>query len=378
MKAGRKTLKDLYIFLILLILTKSQTQNGPFKPGCIETRNITILLYGYTRTELMVQNFRFYHRNLVENNPCYTIHMYLNHRQRAIHLKGDAQSYNLIETEPSVKSNEHIIQDFRLNGPKATPSSKQTWLYIARTSHNQTDNYHQLELLQNEKHWDVLVACNPSICPTRDWIATNRVLPYGTSIQSQRDTLDLLKDPDFNKFDYATPFGNEKCNPTFSKWKVINIIVYNFHSKYLSLALSSGLLTRQHKIVFYIVDDEASQLFWQHYLKAHHLDNNINIVTFSFSDIFNIKEKRDIVIPPNFQKVKNDIYAVIGDFSSEVELNWICREDIMPRFPNLIVYHNAITDRKPKDYCFMVNIKNLEYEDDIFEQIKQDRPNLCR
>lgn len=290
--------------------------------GCIERRTITVLFYGErSKIKLMTQMLRFFHRNLIEKTSSgFTIHVYLGSRQQTILLRDDTETYNQMEAGLPVTSSQHIIEDYLIHGPASTPDHKQTILYIAMTSDNQTDAYHQLDLLQKQKHWDVLVACNPSVCPTSRWIAINRVLPYETSRQWLRNTLGLLQNPDYNRFDSylatAPAMGQRRCKPSSSKWRSINIIVHDFKGNYLASAINSELLIntqqqqqKQRKIVFYAEEaDKTPQQFWRYYLKANGLDHMIRVLSYSLYDI------EQLVIPRNFEKVKNDIFVAIGDF----------------------------------------------------------------
>lgn len=365
--------------------------NSPY--GCIETREITILFYGEAKkTKMMTQMFRFFHRNLVEKTSCYTIYVYLESLQRTIPLLGedDTKTYNLIEAGLPVKSSQPIINDYRIHGQTSTSQNKQTILYIVITSNNQTESYHELDLLQKQKHWDILVACNPSVCPTGYWIPINRVLPYDTSYQWLHNTLALLRNPDYNRFDNDNAntllSGQKPCTQNSSKWKSINIIVDDFKENYLTLAIDSGLLLnsqqqkqqQRRKIIFYNEEaDEAPQQFWRYYLKAHGIDHLIEIVSFSLNDIFNHGKKKQSVIPKDFEKVKDDIFVAVGDFTKTFEIHWICRIDTMIRFPKLIVYHILVAERTTNKHCFLATIKGLEYESDLFKQIKRDRPEVC-
>ena len=195
----------------------------------------------------------------------------------------------------------------------------------------------------------------------------------------------LLQNPDYNRFDSylatAPTMGQRRCKPSSSKWRSINIIVHDFKGNYLASAINSELLIntqqqqqqqKQRKIVFYAEEaDKTPQQFWRYYLKANGLDHMIRVLSYSLYDI------EQLVIPRNFEKVKNDIFVAIGDFSIETEIRWICDWKIQPRFPNLIVYDNLVAERKPKKDCFLATFKGLEYEDDLFEQIKRDRPEVC-
>ena len=63
----------------------------------------------------------------------------------------------------------------------------------------------KLKNLQRKKLWDIIFYCRAEICPKEKWIPKHRIVKADdkeTEEKKMKDILDLIKEPDYNRFEF--------------------------------------------------------------------------------------------------------------------------------------------------------------------------------
>ena len=247
-------------FLFILFSITSPCKGGIFGEdfsllSCLERRNVTIIFNWYHSNEVIEKLLGFYLKPLIQNEACYIINIYDWQEDRVFQLREDF-NYNHIErlvlapverinidddeefkykSEPKANAREPNVMKFvkRLSNEATKTLMKQTIVDMSATS-----GHKYLKKLQIEKNWDVIVFCY-EYCheaiyewlPIHRSIVTYNLLNYirNTPI---KDLTDLIKNPDFNRFDFSYQFirhdGNYFNASCMSRFNKIHISVTNF------------------------------------------------------------------------------------------------------------------------------------------------------
>lgn len=267
--------------------------------GCLETSNITFITpftdpkRNNFPTSLIVRNL------IASQDPCHTI-FYFNRCLRKLIEWKDDHGEAIIEADVEGTMDESEFVEFieSLNNQKfkeSDPISKQILLifsFLPREKKqyifNSSRILNAIGLLENETHWKVIFDCEPAACPMTSALPLNQIIPIGGSLRDNNIRLkDLVRNPDFDKFEFIKYIKLNDLNLTCLTNKTVHIIYdeYFFGTKLLEDLILIKHNSKVNKFIIYRDPDIDDQLFWNYYMERRGL-NQMKITLTSLNKRF--------------------------------------------------------------------------------------------
>eukprot|EP00111_Clytia_hemisphaerica_P017784 TCONS_00052592-protein len=212
----------LMLFNLYLAFNNGETierqSTGSPSRHCLSHKTITIISDGVISNTIQygLEGLVYHLRGMIEQEPCYTFYVYLSREQRFMKWTHKDEAFqNRIENNNLILlSPNETLQVIKKYGELITTlrSAKQTLVYFALSDLYKRNQgvFDSLRNLQVDDNVEVVVICVVATCPTQgeEWIPFYRILPYEntqssqTTMQLYRNLKDLLKNPNFNRYEY--------------------------------------------------------------------------------------------------------------------------------------------------------------------------------
>lgn len=275
-------------------------------------------------------------------DPCTKISYYNYNLQKVVQWKGDRSKIKDFDRDRDHENMyvefEELLESFYM-GEKfnesfntTTTTMRQT-LIIDHQSYFSKKMRKTIELLENETKWNVIVVCLSNKCPIITRLPINRMIILPTVLHDvgtiegeeyrsiQKNIKDLIRNPDFNEFEFIKYIKIDDKNLTCLANK--NVHIYsNFFTRGLleMIALIKYNIPKDStKFIIYLDNGEE---FPPYFLKKHGLSNIISIVELDSFSGFNFpKLTKDGILffnmhYPVLRHFEN--YSSSGNFNNSV------------------------------------------------------------
>ena len=244
--------------------------------GCLEKTNVTVIL---PRTN-NVEDDNLYKLMKVLEDPCNTIFYFAQQSQKVIQWKGDRNEFVVHHMK---SSGEPEYMDFILNLRDHQFNKNDTTTQILLIHYIQLSDQALkiLEVIHKETPWKIIITCSISDCPIIPDYPMNRMVPIRDIEDTESRLRDLVRNPDFSKFEFLKYIKLDNVNLKCLANKTIHI----FHG-YPSLKLFENValiaynireLSNSTKIILYFPKWKINNKFWKSYLEKSGLNNIMNI-----------------------------------------------------------------------------------------------------
>ena len=192
--------------------------------GCIEKTNVT-LFSDYS--SIYYQNGLYQALNHLENDPCFNVFNFVDYMQRKIvpWLK-DENLIERIDLDANGRKEAlfEFVENLRHDHKYTNDSTKQILLIFGFLSSNDDRIINTLEQLHNETTWIIITSSLPEQWPRSQILPFNRFIPFQFMRQTFNDLIGVIKNPDFDRFEYLKYLKLNNQNLTCLAKKTIHIL----------------------------------------------------------------------------------------------------------------------------------------------------------
>ena len=329
--------------------------------GCIEKTNVTLFSFSIS----YYNNDLYQALNYLENNPCFIIFNFDYMQRKIVPWLKDrdlVENIRLYQNDGNEALFE-FVENLRHDHKYTNGSTKQILLILKDLFTNDNDDRitNALEQLHNETTWNIIISCLPEQCPRSQILPVNRIIPYQRMRQTVNDLIEVIKNPDFDRFEYLKYLKLNNQNLTCLANKTIHILPTFLKSTRLIenivLILSVDVSL---KVVLDLYSEpeepEGSEFhdshilyleseFWKYYLKKNRVLNNENLKIISrFSRI----------TLDGIDQDSNDLYLIDG-FSSSRFISKYCNESnqvsIRGKKKFIVIIHMEAKSKENEKKC---------------------------
>ena len=220
----------LFLLNVLVVEGMGEYFNAPLSTtyGCLERKNVTVM-YTYYHP-IMSDNGNLFLINKLLNDledPCYTFFVYSPSLKKVV--RWDSDYLNPLDDSfaPILTDRESLVFIGSLQAQQSEVGAKQVLLVFGITVGNVLK---QIEILDAEANWDVIIICISVYCPVSQTIPINRFvflsffsMPFNGDFMVTSRLIALFKNPDFNKIEYLKQVKPEDERLKCLKNKTIHI-----------------------------------------------------------------------------------------------------------------------------------------------------------
>ena len=228
--------------------------------GCIEKTNVTVILPRTTKIydlEYFCDYEYNYDYKLMKalEDPCNTIFYFVQQSQKVIQWKGDQNEFEVHHKE---SSGDQQYMDFIISLRDHQFKKYDTTIQILLIHLTQLSDeaLKILKEMHKETSWKIIIACIPLVeCQTIRYLPINRIVPIHTRKNSEIRLGDLVRNPDFNKFEFLKYIKLDNVNLKCLENKTIHVFVWIPSLKLLDnvalIAYNAQELSANSKIILY-------------------------------------------------------------------------------------------------------------------------------
>ena len=238
--------------------------------GCIEKTNVTLFSFSIS----YYHNDLYQALNYLENNPCFIIFNFDYMQRKIVPWLKDrdlVENIRLYQNDGNEALFE-FVENLRHDHKYTNGSTKQILLILKDPFTNDNDDRitNALEQLHNETTWNVIISCLPEQCPRSQILPVNRIIPYQRMRQTVNDLIEVIKNPDFDRFEYLKYLKLNNQNLTCLANKTIHILPTLMSTKMIEniVLISSVDISLKVAILF---GQHFDSEFWEYYLKKNKL-----------------------------------------------------------------------------------------------------------
>lgn len=282
-----KNLFGLIVIQCLLMVTvkgiqDSRTSSLLKSYGCLEHTSITVFVPDMSEYEYIKRTIE-----IIEaiEDPCNTVLIFCPRSRKIIDWKNNLKSIMTTHKSDVGKQNVEFIRSLReQNIAKNEDVTLRILLVLQFGSNMEKDFSRELQLLQRGTDWDVIISCYFN-CPSIQDFPINRIVPTIFDREITNGVKDLVKNPDFDKFEYLKHVKMNHVNLTCLVKKTVHV----FHLyKSLDLLEDAVLLAHNTKSSHVTLHNQKlfwDLRFWEHYMEQHKL-SALNISMEFYNDSY--------------------------------------------------------------------------------------------
>ena len=232
---------------------------------------------------------------LMEDSPCFELFVFENSIRRSVPWEEfKANSYRVRK----VLSNKEIVgliqDEFHVeeNRPNTYHSNKeQTVLFFRHHWHRDyMDMLRELEMLDNKDNWKVIIGCHVVGCPVSQTLPIQRVAAEWDLSFEPKTFIDLIRNPNFNKFDYLkhVKLDDDRLKCLTNK----SIHIQDIYTLALleNIALLFFNTDELISTKFFLYFEHDDNIFMKHFFRMNGFFSNSNNNRFNLRYIYDIKK----------------------------------------------------------------------------------------
>ena len=323
--------------------------------GCIEKTNVTLF-----SDSIYYQNGLYQALNHLENDPCFNVFNFDYMQRKIVPWLKDENLIERIDLDANGRKEAlfEFVENLRHDHKYTNDSTKLILLIFGFLSSNDDRIINALEQLHNETTWIIITSSLPEQWPRSQILPFNRVIPFQFMRQTFNDLIGVIKNPDFDRFEYLKYLKLNNQNLTCLANKTIHILPTFLKSTRLIenivLILSVDVSL---KVVLDLYSEpeepEGSEFhdshilyleseFWKYYLKKNRVLNNENLKIIS---------RLSRITLDGIDQDSNDLYLIDG-FSSSRFISKYCNES------------NQVSIRGKKKFIVIVHMETKSKENE--------------
>ena len=345
---------------------------------CSQRRNITLVVNLNRFEASFFAKFFFLIKELIEQEDCYMVNIYLPREDRAIRLTRNTSINRMYRSSmPELLREPFQIRKFqnfanKLYDEPILGNEFVTQTFVLMTYHiDQPEFLKSLTRLQNERNWDVIIYWESELGRVADYsieIPLHRLVCKNYKAYNDfalKNLIDVIKEPTFSRYDFYRSltfednFFNETC---LNGVKKIHITVYVLNDLYLPMALAIVGKENERrrkknieplKVIFYMYQRFRKPL--QDLLMTY--DENVKLDRWHQHPLYKEKAKSS-----NKDSIYVSIIEDYGSYCDNFDTKHIPRQDFFYRYQ----YHPIPVCLKDKRW------KTFQTPDEFYQQLNKD------
>ena len=137
----------------------------------------------------------------------------------------------------------------------------------------------RFDMLHKETSWNIIITCFTTRCPQSEIIPINRYVPMSTYQQTAKNLVEIINNPDFDRFEYLKYLKLDNSNSTSLANKTIHILPNKMS---INLLESIMLVLSARPSIKIVLDFSRmvlaqSERFWKYFWRRSEILNKMNI-----------------------------------------------------------------------------------------------------